>query len=272
MKIIYIGLAFLLFGCASFTTRDGLFTKRYSGEVRHEFGDLYYHGTYKNGLIDGEIVFGNKKSCEVTVSFVNGKKHGKQIYEGKDGRKVILSIDSANPIPSIDSSVDADGNRWKSYQEITGNGKHYRKVENRFYKTITVSEMSDTAKDGPEFTLLETGDTLCRDVYANGKAVKQDPKCNRSTEDILSVIRKNVKGIKAIYDKYLKRERFKAKIYLVYSIWPDGAIEHIHVDKLFTHNLEFVEEVVAEMAKCRFRETSSPYDDVVTVPLAFTPN
>jgi TonB family protein len=93
----------------------------------------------------------------------------------------------------------------------------------------------------------------------------------RSTDDIISIVRVNSIGLKIIYDKHLhKRPGFKGKVNLKFSIRPDGSIDQITVAKSTTKYQEFDDSIIREAKTWRFITVNSENNDVVTVPFTFS--
>jgi hypothetical protein len=267
----YLLLSILLTGCAGLITRDGTFPRRYSGTFTFQKDGRYFKATYENGFIKDELIAGREKYCTVKFNYKNGKQYGSQLYESANGNKVFSFVDSVKmDSNAADTSVDEKGNRWVSKRNFKLNNNSYEELQDKFHGTVQIYQTKDSIKNGDAFLLSSTGDTLCREQYLYGKRTKTDTSCQRSTENILSVIRKNTTNLRKIYNKYLKLSQFRAKIYIRYQISPNGEVGYIYADKLFCKNELFAKEVIQEMSTWKYKEVRPPIPDVVTVPFSFT--
>lgn len=270
MKNITWGLVFLLIGCAGFGTRDSLFPRRYSGDFDFQNEEKYFRAHYENGILNGELIAGKRGSFELRTHYQNGKEFGKQTVEAADGKVAIQNIDTLKiNSASKEPPIDQNGNPWVIESNFKSNGKTYQKKENRYYNTIEINEMRDTLIDGTALILNQNGDTLCRDIYVNGKQSKMDPGCHRSTEEILAVVRKNIPSLKSAYDKRLKSSGFRAKIYVRFQIGADGKTKFIYAEKILCKNVDFVHEILSSISTWEYKKENSPYPDVVSFPISF---
>jgi TonB family protein len=118
-------------------------------------------------------------------------------------------------------------------------------------------------------TIPETGASgTATDTLAGGKS---DSSGVRSTEAILSVIRRQTPALRHVYNAALRiRPGMKGKIVLKLRIAPSGALADVALVTSTTRDEAFDKAVAAKVATWRFKPVSGGADDIVTVPFTFS--
>ena len=93
---------------------------------------------------------------------------------------------------------------------------------------------------------------------------------NRSTADIMKVVRQRTPGLRHIYNKFLKKKPgFQGKVSLKFTIAPDGGITSIKKVSSTTGYGEFDDEIKSAVSRWKFGKGASG-NTTVTIPFTFT--
>ncbi len=93
----------------------------------------------------------------------------------------------------------------------------------------------------------------------------------RSTADILRVIRQHSPGLRHTYNKHLKTNPgFSGKVTVRFTIAPSGKIIQLDIVSTTTGVSEFDSEIRGKIMSWRFEQIKGTGNDIVTVPFTFS--
>jgi hypothetical protein len=130
-------------------------------------------------------------------------------------------------------------------------------------------------REGMSISLGPDGDTVSRTFYNAGKADTTAPgrisKPNqRSTAQILKVLRRKTPDLRHTYNAHLRSARFSGKVTLRFGIQPDGNLAYILPIGDTTRKPRFVRDLLNQIQNWRFDSIPGGSQDIVTVPFTFS--
>jgi TonB family protein len=186
---------------------------------------------------------------------------------------LLVTLCSALVLGSCASLKESEDNQKYRY-EFQGNTYQLKIVDGAISDTSYIFDKSDTLIEKSVWTKMDSAHQInfIQTTLLEKNKTEYFPKdsSRRSTESILSVVRKATPTLRGTYNKYLKeRPGFRGRVRLKIWINPNGDIRKIIILENTTKWKAFGLQILREIAMWKFEPVNDDNLDMVTVPITF---